>query len=165
MNENPASDTAAKVHALEQRLLAEQNLPAAIGAGVVAALVGAAIWAAVTVFTNYQIGWMAVGVGFLVGWAVRMVGKGVTKPFGVIGAVLALLGCALGNVLTIYGVVANTTNTSFFTVIGMVPLSAVVNAFGEAMQPMDFLFYGIAVIEGYKFSFRRVTEQELAAVS
>lgn len=31
-----------------------------------------------------------------------------------------------------------------------------------AFQPLDLLFYGIALYEGYKFSFRRITRQELA---
>jgi len=169
MNENPPSDTPvfdpAKLQAFEQRRLAEQNLPAAIGAGAVAALVGAAVWAVVTVTSNYKIGWIAVGVGFIVGWAVRFAGKGVTKPFGIAGAVLALLGCALGDLLSLYGFAANSTGTSFFTVIGMLPLEAVAHAFTESLQPMDFLFYAIAVYEGYKFSFRPVTAEELAGLS
>jgi len=65
-----------------QRLKSEQNLVLAALAGGVAALLGACIWAAVTVTTNYQIGWMAVGVGFLVGYAVRSFGKGIDKSFG-----------------------------------------------------------------------------------
>lgn len=29
---------------------------------------------------------------------------------------------------------------------------------------MDLLFYGIAIYEGYKFSFRQIIEQELATL-
>ena len=67
----------------------KNNNPLAIIGGLIAALVGAAIWAAITVETGYQIGYMAVGVGFLVGFAVRIFGKGTTQAFGIIGAVLA----------------------------------------------------------------------------
>ena len=38
------------------------NLPVALLAGAVAAAMGAALWALVTVFTGTQIGWMAVGI-------------------------------------------------------------------------------------------------------
>jgi hypothetical protein len=31
----------------------------------------------------------------------------------------------------------------------------------DAFSPMDLLFYGIAIYEGYKFSFRQITEEEL----
>lgn len=33
------------------------------------------------------------------------------------------------------------------------------------MSPMDFVFYGIAVYEGYKFSFREITAEELAGLT
>jgi len=41
-----------------------QNLSLGVGGGIAAAVVGAIIWAIITVVTGYQIGWMAVGVGF-----------------------------------------------------------------------------------------------------
>jgi hypothetical protein len=44
----------------------EQNLVAGGLAGLVAAVTGAAIWAGITVATDYQIGWMAVGASWLV---------------------------------------------------------------------------------------------------
>jgi hypothetical protein len=44
-------------------------------AGLAAAILGAIIWAVVTVTTKYQIGYMAIGVGALVGFALR-IGKG-----------------------------------------------------------------------------------------
>ena len=61
-----------------------QNIQLAVIGGIIAAAVGAAIWAVVTVVTGYQIGWMAVGVGFIVGFAVRIFGKGISKSFGVV---------------------------------------------------------------------------------
>ena len=65
-------------HALEQ-LRSQQNFPAAVVAGFAGGTVGAIVWAVITVATDYQIGWMAVGVGFLVGFAVRAVGKGIDR--------------------------------------------------------------------------------------
>ena len=52
---------------------AASNLPPGVVAGLGAAIVGAAIWAAITAATDYQIGFMAIGVGFLAGFAVRLV--------------------------------------------------------------------------------------------
>jgi hypothetical protein len=49
-----------------QEWKADQNLSFGIVGGAVAAAVGATIWAIITAVTNYQIGWMAVGVGFLI---------------------------------------------------------------------------------------------------
>jgi hypothetical protein len=69
-----------------QKFEAEQNMVGGFLAGAVAALVGAGVWALVTVLTGYQIGFMAIGVGFLVGLAVQFAGKGINKIFGVMGA-------------------------------------------------------------------------------
>src|SRR5579859_5535985 len=63
----------------------DANLPAAILGGLVAAIAGALVWALVTVSIKFQIGFMAVGVGFLVAWAVRTLGKGRAQMFGIIG--------------------------------------------------------------------------------
>jgi hypothetical protein len=64
-------------------------------AGLAAAIVGAVIWAVITVTTDHQIGWMALGVGALVGFALRIGNGG--KAFGILGALFALFGCVLGN--------------------------------------------------------------------
>src|SRR5262245_23005581 len=85
----------------------EQSLLMGTAAGAVAGVVGAGAWALVTTLTHFQIGWMAVGIGFLVGIAIRTFGKGIDKVFGVIGAILALSGCVLGNLLAVCGMVAS----------------------------------------------------------
>src|SRR5438045_5880178 len=83
-----------------------ENLPMGFMAGLVAAAIGAGLWALVTIITGFQIGWMAVGVGFLVGWAVRVGGKGTHRAFGIMRALLALRGCSGGSLVTNAVVVA-----------------------------------------------------------
>jgi len=153
-----------KAQALQQRIAAEQNLLLGVLGGAVAAVIGAAIWAAITVTTKYQIGWMAVGVGFLVGFAVRLLGKGMQKSFGIAGAVLALAGCLLGNLMTACGLVAADQSASFLAVLlaTLRQPAVAVGLLGALFSPMDVLFYGIAIYEGYRFSFRRLTPAELA---
>src|SRR5574341_966188 len=136
-----------------QDLKDQQNFGLAVIAGAGAALAGAMAWAAITAATNTQIGWMAVGVGFLVGYAVRAAGKGVEKGFGVLGAVLALLGCVLGNALTIYIFVANDAGAPFLDVVKTLPIEKLLDIMKRNFNPIDVLFYAIAVYEGYRFSF------------
>ena len=45
-----------------------------IGGGVVGGLVGAGIWAAIGHFTGYEVGWIAWGIGGLVGLGVKALG-------------------------------------------------------------------------------------------
>ena len=130
----------------------KNNIPFAIIGGLVAAVIGGVIWAAVTVATKYQIGWMAVGVGFLVGYAVRTFGKGETATFNTIGAICALLGCVLGNLLSTLGFVANEYGLGYIETLLKFDYSATFDVLSETTQPMDFLFYAIAVYEGFKFS-------------
>ena len=144
---------------LMQGLATEQNLLVGIAAGGVAALIGAGIWALITILTNYQIGWMAIGVGFLVGMAVRIAGKGIDTVFGVVGATMALLGCLLGNLFTLCYFIGIEYEIGTLDVLTQLDLSMVFGLFKETFSPIDLLFYGIAVYEGYRLSFR-VEEEE-----
>jgi hypothetical protein len=89
-----------------ERLEDQPNLLMGLVGGTIAMLVGAIVWGVITYFTEYQIGWIAIGVGFLVGAAIRFFGKGKTMIFGISGAVLALIGCLLGNLMFYSGVIA-----------------------------------------------------------
>ena len=95
-----------------QEMRDNQNFVFGIAAGAGAALLGAVLWAVITAITNYQIGWMAVGVGALVGIAIRSAGKGVDNSFGFAGALIALLGCVVGNFLTIVIVISRQESMS-----------------------------------------------------
>jgi hypothetical protein len=121
-----------------------------IGGGI-AMLVSAIIWGAVTYFTEYQIGWMAIGVGFLVGIAVKFFGKGKTPAFGISGAVLALIGCVLGNLIFYSGFIAREEGASFLEVFLFFLFSpaALIELFTAAFDFMDILFYGLAAWVGF----------------
>lgn len=152
----------ARLERLLGELRLEQNFTAGLLAGSVAALVGAAIWAGITVFTQYQIGWMAVGVGFLVGMALRYVGKGVDRFFGYAGAALALVGCVLGNLLAGTAIVAAQEGVSFWSALGDLNLGFAIALLSAMFSPIDLLFYGIALYEGYKLSFRQLSQEQIA---
>ena len=152
------------VQAAMQRLRSEQNLILAILAGGAAALLGAVIWAAITMVISYQIGWMAVGVGFLVGYAVRTFGKGIDRSYGVIGAGWSLAGCAAGNLLAVVGLVSQHQNVPLIDVLEKLDPEVIASLMQATFNPMDLLFYGIAVYEGYRFSFRQITKSDLTKI-
>jgi hypothetical protein len=128
------------------------NLVQGVLFGTAAALVGAALWAVITVLTGYQIGFMAIGVGVLVGLAVRRFGRGSTPVFGIAGAVLSLAGCVAGNLLAVVGFIAQGQEMPFFATLGQVDLPLAMNLLIETADPIDFLFYAIAVYEGFKLA-------------
>jgi len=145
------------VSGAEERKLQEardnQNLSLGAAGGLAAAAVGAIVWAVITVATGYQIGWMAIGVGFLVGYAVKLLGKGVDPVFGYAGAAIALAGCLAGNLLTVVIMAARQENMEILTLLSQLTPGITVDIMKDTFQPMDVLFYGLAVYEAYKISF------------
>jgi len=119
---------------------------------------GAALWAGVTVLTGYQIGWMAVGVGAMVGVAVRTAGRGTTKAFGILGAVLALGGCLVGNFLTGVVVLSRHWDISFATFFTRLTPELTSRMMTAMFSPLDLLFYALALWQGYKFAIVATTE-------
>ena len=152
-----------KLNLYMEKIKLEQNLPMGLFGGFAAALTGAIIWAVITVVTEYQIGYMAIAIGFLVGYSVRVFGKGVSTVFGIMGAGFALLGCIMGNFFSLIGFFANAEGLGYFEILGMIDFTLVPQLMIESFNPMDVLLYGIAIYEGYKFSFRQLTDQEIFA--
>ena len=146
---------------LLERLRSEQNLVGGIAGGLLAALLGASIWAVITVVTEYQIGWMAIGIGLLVGVSVRLAGKGIDQVFGVVGAVMSLVGCTVGNLLTMTYFVAANENIPYVDLLSSMDLDLAIEIMTITFDPMDILFYGIALYFGYRYAFRQVSAETL----
>lgn len=118
-------------------------------------MIGAAIWAAITVATNWQIGFMAIGVGLFVGVAVQHFGRGITPLYGAVGAACALFGCMLGNVLSVCYFIGNEQGLGTLTVLNSILGSGqLIPLIKETFQGMDLVFYAIAIFEAYRRSFR-----------
>lgn len=122
--------------------------------GLVAAAIGAVAWAAITVTTQFQIGWMAVGVGVVVGFAVRKFGNGAESRYRILGGALALVGCVAGNLLSAIAFVAQSQSIPFFAALARLPMAALPELYAATFDVMDLLFYGIAIYEGYKLAVR-----------
>ncbi len=140
-----------------------QHLPFATLAGFVGALIGAAIWLGLTVSVNTQIGWMAVGVGFIVGLMVRHTGHGIDRVFGIMGAVTSLVGCGLGTVLAGCWLLAGESEEVIFAdlVLSLTP-GLVTEILKAMLSPANLVFYGIAAITGYWVSIQRIGREERA---
>ena len=145
-----------------EKYRSEQNLPAAIGTGVLVGFIGALLWAAITVATGYQIGYMAIAIGAGVGISMRVFGKGMDQIFGISGAIIAIVSCLLGNYFSLVGSIANYENLGYFETFSLINLSEIIPMMKETFSGMDLFFYAIAGYEGYKFAFRAFTEKELA---
>lgn len=73
----------------------------AILGAIAGAVLGAIVWAGIAVFTGYEIGWIAWGVGGAVGFGAHaMEGRGVTS--GIVCAVLAALAILGGKMMVVH---------------------------------------------------------------
>ena len=82
------------------------------------------------------------------------------------GAALSLFGGLLGNFLTITIVVSQQETVPLLDVFLTLATSfgVVVELMKITFSPIDLLFYGIAIYFGYRYSFRRFSEAELASL-
>jgi antitoxin component YwqK of YwqJK toxin-antitoxin module len=139
-------------------LKSHQSIGFAVLGGFLMAIFSSLLWAAITVATQYQIGYMAIAVGLMVGFTVRFFGAGIDKTFGYIGAGFALLGCLMGNFFSQIGFYANDENLPYLEVLGYINSSNLMEVMTASFSPMDLVFYTIAIYQGYRFSFRNVPE-------
>lgn len=129
-------------------------------AGTIAMLVSAIIWAVITSITGFQIGYMAIGVGVLVGIGIRLFGKGDGIVYGLMGAVLAFVGCVLGNYFTICSVIASEGDVSVIRVVFGLDIPLIFDLMLETFHPLDILFYIIAIMAGFNLSQAKDDEEE-----
>ena len=139
-----------------EQIRANQNLFLGFVGGVAGAAIGAVLWAAITAATHFQIGFMAVGVGILVGFGIRILGKGIDPMFGMMGAGLALVGCVSGNLLAVCIEATGELQVSLWEILSKMTPSMAIELLQATFHPLDILFYGIALYEGYRLSFVRL---------
>ncbi|WP_411071445.1 hypothetical protein [Streptomyces sp. cmx-4-25] len=123
------------------------NVGLGLLAAFVAALVAAAAYGGIAGAVEREIGWAAVGVGFLVGLAAGKVG-GANPVLPVAGAVLALGAVYLGELILLaiiggkeLGVPATELFFDHFDVITA--------AWKEGLGPFTFLFFGLAAFAAF----------------
>jgi hypothetical protein len=78
-------------------------------AGTIGGLVGAAVWAGIAYATNYEVGWIAWGIGFLVGVCVRISAGENEEGFapGATAAVIAIAAVLAGKFAAVSMLVAS----------------------------------------------------------
>ena len=117
-----------------------------------AAVISALAWAVATVLTKYQIGYMAIGVGALVGISVRYFGQGCGASYRVLSVAFSLLGCLSGNYLSQVGFYLAESGAGLMDVALSLRLSRVPAVLAESFSPIDLLFYGLAAFQAWKLA-------------
>ncbi|MEU3793472.1 hypothetical protein [Streptomyces fructofermentans] len=121
---------------------ARNNLVLGLAAALGAALVSAAVYGTVIGVTEYEIGWAAVGVGFLVGLAAGRVG-GRNPVLPVVSALVSLGAVYLGQLIGTAMIGADELGVGF-TEVFFEQFGLVQEAWKAGADPMSFLFFAIA---------------------
>jgi hypothetical protein len=133
------------------------NRMMALAAGLGTAFASSIVCAIIVVQARLPYDYVAAGLGLAVAMAVRRVGGGNTHRFATVGAFCALAGCVLAEVFSAAGFHAADTPgvTSVLAVAQLMDDPNLAALWVPTyFNPWSLLFYGIAVLEGYKLSRR-----------
>lgn len=137
------------------------NLLAAAGGGLAGALAGAAVWAGVAVVTNMEVGYIAVLVGFLTGFGVKLgAGKQRGPTLQYLAAGLSVIGLVAAKYMLFAVTVVKMghehgVDLSYFDerIMSVFP-----DALGELLGVLDVLFLVLALGAAYRVPKAHVVE-------
>jgi hypothetical protein len=119
-----------------------------VAAGIAAALVAAVIYGLLIKGTKHEIGYAALAVGALVGFALAKVGgRNPALPF--IGVPLALLGVYLGQMFGIALLISDLPGAPGVVTLFTDHFSVLQDTWKDAMDAKDYFFFAIAGLEGF----------------
>jgi hypothetical protein len=139
-----------------KKLRRYQSFLYALFGGLLFSVLCSLAWTELTYSTGYQGAYMALGVGLLVGLAVRFFGAGIYRIFGVLAALLTLLASLLGYYLSQTGFLVELRLAGIMKVLDYFNPDMMLNTIRDAFVPFDLLFYGLAVLLSYLLAIRRI---------
>jgi hypothetical protein len=125
----------------------------AVAAALVAAIVGGIVWGLIVKFSDYEVGIVAWGIGFVTGSAVVAATRGAKGPsLQAIAVVAALIGILLGKYLSYAFVIQEQADAAGVS-IGLVS-SEMFRFFREDLSKIfglfDLLWVGLAVVTAWR---------------
>ncbi|MET9665366.1 hypothetical protein ABZY19_08335 [Streptomyces sp. NPDC006475] len=118
------------------------NVALGLVTAVVVALVAGGIYGGIAGAIEREIGWAAIGVGFITGFAAGKVG-GRNPLLPVVSVVCSLVAVYLGQLLAIAVIMADLTGASVTEAL-FDNFSQVMDVWNESKDVMTFLFFGLA---------------------
>ncbi len=148
-----ASCTAAVQRELAASVPTGRGIARGFGAGLVGALVGGAFWAAVTVVTDFQVGFIATLVGYLAGQGVKLAaGKQHGKVLQYLAVGLALVGMVAAKYMIFAYAAVKVTQEHGIDISYFDPRIASLfpGALDQLFDAFDLLFGFLAVLAAWR---------------
>jgi hypothetical protein len=125
----------------------------AIVIGILAMILGAGLWAVVTVVTEREFSLVAIGVGALVGLAMYSA-RPTSTGIAAVAALLAVIGCAFGEFLAIPAYVAHKDGIAFSKLINLELNHP--KLYFDSLDGKTYLFWAIGAVAAFSMVFRRI---------
>ncbi|WP_186757199.1 hypothetical protein [Echinicola salinicaeni] len=148
-----------------ERLRLEQNFPLAVFGGLLIGIIGAIIWASITLMADHRLAFMVIALGALIGISIRYLGKGIDQVFGILAAIIALVSCLFCNFIVSMGLIANAEDLEYLEVLILFDYNYIIQLIIDSSNYWDLVFYIIAGFAGYKMAFRSFTKREISEMS
>ena len=146
------------------RLVADQSLPNAIIAGIVAIVVFSVFWVALTALVDRVFPWLTILLGAMVGFAVQRSGRGVGWHHPLLAAVLTLAGAMLANIVLAAATTADIFDTGTLHIMRAVTSMTWPVFFDEVMNAADAFYAVFAAALAAFLGNRRLTRSQYYAL-
>jgi hypothetical protein len=146
------------------RLVADQSLPGAIIAGLVAIVVFCFFWVALTALLDRVLPWLTILLGAMVGLAVQRAGRGVGWRHPLLAAVLTIAGALIANVVLAAATTADIFDTATLHIIRAVTSMTWPVFFDEVMTAADAFYAVFAAALAAFLANRRLTRSQYFAL-
>ena len=146
------------------RLARAQSVRNAVVASLIALMVFNIAWITLTTLVGRVFPWMTVLLGWLVGIAMRLAGRGVDWRFPVLAAVLTLLGAVFSNVVLAASTTASEFGTGTMTILQNVTNMTWPVFFDEVWSIADSFFAVVAAAFAAFLAPRRLTRRQRFAL-
>jgi hypothetical protein len=134
----------------------------AIALGVLAMIIGAGLWAVVTVVTEREFSLVAIGIGALVGLTMFSA-KPTSTGIAAVAALLTVIGCALGEFLAIPAYVSHKEGIGFGKLINLELKEP--RLYFDSLDGKTYLFWAIGAVAAFSMVFRRIQAARVATAS
>ncbi len=134
-----------KNYELAQKLISEQNFAAAVIVGAVATVLAAAAYGITVAIWPFSYGFVAAGIGIVIGLSMRFLGRGISTKFAVVATVYTITGCVLGNLFRVIVAQAAGSATSPIDVLRNHAFSVLAERSVSYYSLVDLVYLFVAV--------------------
>jgi hypothetical protein len=140
----------------EKEQLSGGSILIALGAGLVAAIFGGVVWGLIVLLTDYEIGFMATGIGLLSGYAVLFFTQKKGLPLQIVAVISSLAGILVGKYFTFYSIVKEILIEEIgpvaegITIFSGELMRLFTESIWELASPYDILWIILAVVAAWR---------------